>query len=176
MLSKIEELKLVAQCALGDNRRAFATLVEAYQPRVRRMMLNLTCGDEYLSDDLAQETFIKAWLALRSFKGISSFSTWLYRIGYNEFYSHMRRQRETPLGDRPLPQEAHESAVATEAALDVRAALASLGEAERAVVTLHYLDDLPLKKIATIMSLPLGTVKSHLHRAKGKMQHLLLTD
>lgn len=173
MLSKIEELKLVAQCALGDNRRAFATLVEAYQPRVRRLMLHLTCGDEYLSDDLSQETFIKAWLALRSFKGISSFSTWLYRIGYNEFYSHMRKQHETALGEEQLPDVAHDSAGATEAALDIRTALATLSANERAVVTLHYLDGLPLKKIATITSMPLGTIKSHLSRGRSKMQHLL---
>ncbi len=87
MLSKLEEIKLVSQCALADNRRAFGRLVEAYQPRLRRFLLNLTMGDENLTDDLAQETFIKAYLGIRSFKGFSGFGTWLYRIAYNEFHT-----------------------------------------------------------------------------------------
>ena len=64
VLSKVEELKLIARCTLGDDRRAFGALVEAYQPEVRRFFLNLTLGDEALSDDLAQETFIKAMCAV----------------------------------------------------------------------------------------------------------------
>lgn len=173
MLSKIEELKLVAQCALSDNRQAFATLVEAYQPRVRRLMLNLTCGNESLSDDLAQETFIKAWVAIRSFKGLSSFSTWLYRIGYNEFYTYSRNRHELPRLDDQVPETPVDTATAAENALDVKAALATLSEAERAVVSLFYLDDLPVKKIATITAMPAGTVKSHLHRGRTKLQQLL---
>ena len=77
VLSKIEELKLIARCTLGDDRRAFGTLVEGYQPQVRRFFLNLTLGDEALSDDLAQETFLKAYLNVRSFRGVAKFSTWL---------------------------------------------------------------------------------------------------
>ena len=88
MLSKVEELKLISRCVLADDRRAFGELVEAYQPRLRRFFMNLTLGDEYLSDDLAQETFIKAYIELRSFRGMSRFGTWLFRIGYNEFYSY----------------------------------------------------------------------------------------
>ena len=87
MLSKLDEIRLLSQCALADNRDAFGRLVEAYQPRVRRFLLNLTAGDEMLTDDLAQETFIKAYVGIRGFKGLSSFSTWLYRIAYNQFYT-----------------------------------------------------------------------------------------
>lgn len=68
MLSKLEEIKLVSQCAFGDNRGAFGKLVEAYQPQLRRFLLNLTMGDENLTDDLAQETFIKAYTGIRAFK------------------------------------------------------------------------------------------------------------
>ena len=59
MLSRVEELKLISQVALSDNRRAFARLVDAYQSTVRNFFLNLTAGDYALSDDRAQETFIK---------------------------------------------------------------------------------------------------------------------
>ena len=137
MLSRVEELKLISRCVLADDRRAFGTLVEAYQPKLRRFFMNLTLGDEYLSDDLAQVTFIKAYIELRSFRGMSRFSTWLFRIGYNEFYSYMRSRHETsdidsitsqPIGD--------DSFSATEASHDVKVAMASLSEIERTVVTL----------------------------------------
>ena len=72
MLSKLEEIKLVSQCAFGNNRGAFGKLVEAYQPQLRRFLLNLTMGDENLTDDLAQETFIKAYTGIRAFKGLSA--------------------------------------------------------------------------------------------------------
>lgn len=172
-LSKIEELRLVAQCALGDDRRAFATLVEAHQQQVRRLLLNLTCGDAALCDDLAQETFIKAYLGLRQFKGVSSFSTWLYRIACNEFYSHTRHQREQALDAAAAQVPATQASPASDAAIDVQAALRALTATERMVVTLFYLDDLPLKRVAAITSLPQGTVKSHLHRAREKMARFL---
>ena len=75
MLTRVEELRLIAQCALADDRDAFGRLVEAYQPRVRRFFLNLTGGDTMLTDDLAQETFIKAYVNLRGFRGMAGFGT-----------------------------------------------------------------------------------------------------
>ena len=157
---------------LADDRHAFGTLVEAYQPRLRRFFMNLTLGDEYLSDDLAQETFVKAYIELRSFKGMARFSTWLYRIGYNEFYSYKRSQH--PTGDLESAPEQFETPVdSSEISMDVKTAMAQLSEIERTAVTLFYIDDLPVKKIATIMGLNQNTVRSHLHRAKEKMAKTL---
>ena len=93
MLSKLDEIRLLSQCALADNRDAFGRLVEAYQPRVRRFLLNLTTGDEMLTDDLAQETFIKAYVNITKFRGMASFSTWLMRIAYNVFYDEVRKRK-----------------------------------------------------------------------------------
>lgn len=170
MMKKLDELALITRCVLADDRQAFGRLVEAYQQPLRRFLLNLTLGDAALSDDLAQETFIKAYVGLRGFKGIASFSTWLYRIAYNEFYSHVRRNHEQPLGDS-LAAEALGTSdnEALEAALTVQEALRHLGEQERTAVTLFYIEDKTTKQVAAIMQLPEGTVKSHLHRAK---QHL----
>ena len=157
---------------LADDRHAFGTLVEAYQPRLRRFFMNLTLGDEYLSDDLAQETFVKAYIELRSFKGMARFSTWLYRIGYNEFYSYKRSQH--PTGDLESAPEQFETPVdSSEISMDVKTAMAQLSEIERTAVTLFYIDDLPVKKIATIMGLNQNTVRSHLHRAREKMAKIL---
>ena len=72
-MNKNEDIAWVTRCALFDDRRAFACLVDKYQVRLKRFFLNLTGGDPVLSDDLAQETFIKVYYNLRSYKGLSSF-------------------------------------------------------------------------------------------------------
>ena len=103
-MEKTEDMMWVARCALLDDRKAFASLVDKYQGRVKRFFLSLTGGDESLSDDLAQETFIKVYYHLRSYKGLSSFSTWLFRVAYNLYYDEWRKR-----GDRyfePLDEAA----------------------------------------------------------------------
>lgn len=176
MLSKIEELRLISLCVIGDDRRAFGMIVEAYQARLRQFFMSLTLGDAALSDDLAQETFIKAYTGLRSFKGLASFSTWLYRIGYNEFYSHARKRRE----EREEVGAGRAQTLATAAtgcqSLDAQALMATLSADERVAVTLFYIADKPLAQIARIMQMPQGTVKSHLHRAKQKMRRAAEVD
>ena len=174
MLSKFDEIRLLSQCALADNRDAFGQLVEAYQPRVRRFLLNLTMGDEMLTDDLAQETFIKAYVGIRSFKGLSSFGTWLYRIAYNEFYSQARKHVEEHVED--ISRLGDVSTAATEAidaSMTVQEALTRLNDNERVAVTLFYSEDQPLKQVSKIMQLPEGSVKSLIHRAKGKMKQFI---
>ena len=174
MLSKLDEIRLLSQCALADNRDAFGQLVEAYQPRVRRFLLNLTMGDEMLTDDLAQETFIKAYVGIRSFKGLSSFGTWLYRIAYNEFYNHTRRHHEEHVEDIARLGDVSTAANdAIDASMTVQEAMARLGENERVAVTLFYIEDQPLKQVAKIMHMPEGTVKSLVYRAKDKMRQFI---
>lgn len=174
MLSKLDEIKLISQCVLVDDRRAFGTLVEAYQPQVRCFLLNLTHGDEMLVDDLAQETFIKAYINVRTFKGLSSFGTWLYRIAYNEFCTNARKSHEEPLsGETPPDQASEGSERATDAAMTVMQALKLLPHDERTAVSLFYIEDLPIKKIAIVMQMPENTVKSHLHRAKEKLRTII---
>ncbi len=171
-MNRLEELALIARCVAFDNRDAFGQLVETYRPMVMRFLLHLTLGDKLLADDLAQETFIKAYLNLRAFKGIARFKTWLMRIAYNEFYSECRRTREVPLDDSTAiaaEQRADNSATSPDVTLTVEQLLETLNEHERAAVTLFYIQDLPVRKIADILNMPEGTVKSHLHRAKQKM-------
>lgn len=174
MLSKLDEIRLLSQCALADNRDAFGRLVEAYQPRVRRFLLNLTAGDEMLTDDLAQDTFIKAYVGIRGFKGLASFGTWLYRIAYNEFCGHTRRHQEEHVEDiTRLGDVGSTPGDAADASMTVQRALAGLGDNERVAVTLFYIEDQPLKQVAKIMQMPEGTVKSLIHRAKGKMKQVI---
>lgn len=177
MLSRFDELKLIARCTLGDDRRAFGCLVEAYQSDIRRFFLNLTFGDVALSDDLAQETFIKAYTSIRSFKGLSKFSTWLYRIAYNEFYSYSRKRQEERLDENTRKESPDEPSGNYEensnSRLDINTALQRLNEVERSIITLYYLQDIPIKKITEITGLPEGTIKSHLSRARTKMAQVL---
>lgn len=186
VLSKVEELKLIARCTLGDDRRAFGALVEAYQPEVRRFFLNLTLGDEALSDDLAQETFIKAYLNVRSFRGLARFSTWLYRIAYNEFCTWQRKtQHETSamFNDDDVTDDddyfdadglhSCSTADSVEARIDVWQCMKLLSEAERTVITLFYIQDYPLKKIVEITGMPEGTVKSYISRGKAKLARVM---
>ena len=78
-MASLGDIALVTQVAVFHNKQAFDQLVRKYQSPVRRFFLNQTLGDEQLSDDLAQETFIKAYMNIGKFRGMSSFSTWLMR-------------------------------------------------------------------------------------------------
>ncbi|MBQ2045603.1 MAG: RNA polymerase sigma factor [Muribaculaceae bacterium] len=174
MLNRIDELKLIAQCIAYDNRDAFGQLVTAYEQGLRRFLYNL-CEDEALTDDLAQDTFLKAYLAIRSFQGISRFKTWLYRIGYNEYLSYRRSQRPT-IDEFSSIKECDNPSLITDAQLTVEQCLTQLSEIERTIVILFYLEDMPIKKIVEITGIPNGTVKSHLYRAKSRMKQFLVND
>ena len=170
-------MKLLALCMATDNRDAFSRLVVAYQDQLRRFILNLTGGDAALTDDITQETFLKAWLGVRSFKGISGFKTWLFRIAINEFVSYRRKYASTnsvsadsSMTDICCPENAHQ---ATEAKLDVESLLKTLPDAERIAILLFYLEDMPIKKISKITSMPEGTIKSHLNRARTHMAAII---
>ena len=171
MLTKWEELQLIARCVAGDDRDAFGRLVEEYNDGLRRFLLNLTLGDAALTDDLAQDSFLKAYLAIRSFKGLSRFKTWLYRIAFNEFTDQMRRR--TPTDDIAGYADKIESGATADRSWqlshDLAEAMASLSETERTIVLLFYYEDRPIKEIVKITGLAEGTVKSHLSRAKTKM-------
>lgn len=171
-MSLLPDIALVSQVLMFGNRRAFDTLVRKYQASVRRVLLHLTAGDEALSDDLAQETFIKAYTALEGYKNHSNFGTWLYRIAYNVFYDYIRSRKETCLMDdvtdeveRAYSQEPTDHSVAA----DINEAMRLLRPEERTCVTLHLMEDLPIDKVVEITGLPAGTVKSHIARGRDKL-------
>ena len=172
-MAELSDIALVTQVAVFHNKRAFDQLVRKYQSPVRRFFLNQTLGDEQLSDDLAQETFIKAYVNITNFKGISSFSTWLFRIAYNVFYDEVRSRKQTD--DLDSREVARMSALSGDAGLqmDLYQALAQLKEVERTCITLQLVDGHPIDKISDITGLPQNTVKSHLKRGKEKLTDYL---
>ena len=173
-MSQLNDIALVAQVVVLGNKRAFDTLVKKYQSPVRRFFLHQTLGDEELSDDLAQETFIKAYTHLASFKNLSNFSTWLFRIAYNIFYDYIRNRKETSgLEDWEVDATYQTEQRRIGEKMDIYRGLSILKEAERTCITLRYMEDLSVDKIADITGMPSGTVKSHLSRGKEKLANFL---
>ncbi|MCD8167511.1 MAG: RNA polymerase sigma factor [Bacteroides sp.] len=173
-MSQLNDISLVAQVVVFRNTRAFDSLVRKYQSQVRRFFLNLTLGDTELSDDLAQDTFLKAYTHLASFKNLSSFSTWLYRIAYNVFYDYIRSRKETSDIDLYEVDRVHYTEQENVGRkMDIYEALQELKEIERTCITLFYMEDVSLEKIADIVEVLVNTVKSHLSRAKRKMADYL---
>ena len=170
-----EDLLWVSQVVFFQNQHAFEKLVKKYQSPIRRFFLNLTQGDKDTSDDLSQETFIKAYLHLSSFKGTAKFSTWLYRIGYNVFYDSVKRGRvnvsliDTDEESQTFHQETSDNTNIIDMGMDLYEALKVLREEEKTAVTLFYMEEFSHPQIADIMNRPVGTVKSYILRGKAKL-------
>lgn len=163
------DLSLVSQVAVFHNRAAFDRLVVKYQSPIRRFFLHQTLGDEQLSNDLAQDTFIKAYVNIEKFRGQAAFSTWLYRIACNVLYDYHRRLRPTDDIESSDAVRSNADHVDANVKLDVYDALRRLGDKERTCVTLQLVDGYPIDKIAEITGMAVGTVKSHLFRGKEKL-------
>lgn len=182
-MSRLNDITLATQVAVFHNRRAFDQLVREYQSPVRRFFLAQSLGDEMLSDDLAQETFLKAYTHIGQYRGTSGFLTWLTRIAYNVWYDYCRSEkskmtREQCSSDDPCVQgkAAANSTLYTQHStlnIDLQRALAVLKEEERTCITLQLIDGYDIKDIARITQMKEGTVKSHLSRGKEKMANYL---
>lgn len=166
----MNDITLVTQVVVFGNKRAFDALLRKYQSQVRRFLLGLTVGDSQLADDLAQEMFIKAYMNIGKFRGLSSFSTWIMRIAYNTHYDYRRTHHQTEDADTPAVA-ARSGGTTADCALgiDILNALATLKPEERTCITLQLIEGQPIDKIASITGMTSGTVKSHLHRGKEKL-------
>jgi RNA polymerase sigma factor (sigma-70 family) len=166
----------LARARQGD-RHAFARLVRAHQSRVRLQLRRLVQGDTALADDLAQETFVQAWLHLNDFRGDARLATWLHRIALTRFLQHVRRPQLPPEWRAPAVDDAadpgHDPRAAEGLGLDVERALQALSEIQRLAVVHCFHLDLSHVEAAEVLGLPLGTLKSHLDRAKTRLRELL---
>ena len=168
---------------------AYDQLVAQFQERIYGLCYHMTSNHED-ANDLAQDTFVKAWQALKNFKGDSSFYTWIYRIAVNTCLNHLKlRRNRTPhlsLNDLDLQPENDPDLVALvsdktprrEAGLvelqrRLNEALLKLSEDHRTVVTLHDIQGLPHDQIAKILGINPGTVRSRLFYAHQQLQGLL---
>ncbi|MFC4161163.1 RNA polymerase sigma factor [Chitinimonas lacunae] len=170
-----EETRWLELARRGD-RAAFASLVRLHQRAVRAQLRRLCSGDDGWADELAQEVFVSAWLALPSFRGEARLGTWLYRISYHAYLQARRA--------RPLTVELDEQTLADHAGhsdprqgsalrLDMDRALAQLSEGERAALIHCYHLDLSHEEAAQVLGLAVGTVKTHIARGKLRLRQLL---
>jgi RNA polymerase sigma-70 factor (ECF subfamily) len=171
------DAELILAVVQRDDRRAYAMLVERHQGPVRSVLRRLAKGDMALADDLAQETFVLAWRNLRRFRFESRFSTWLYRIAFNAWQSEARRKHELPLDadaaeDGPGTPSCEMPDIV--ARVDLERAMATLSEGERAAIAACYYADLSHEEAAAALGMPLGTVKTHVLRAKAKLRARLV--
>ncbi len=172
--------------AVGGDRAAFAVLVERHQGRIISLLERLT-GCREQARDLAQETFVSAYRKLSSFAHRSEFSTWLYRIACNHAAAFLRKRRRPALVDAALPggglhgvlepatTAAPVSAGLEHAELSARlaAALERLDDRYREVVVLADMHDATYEEVAEVLDIPLGTVRSRLHRGRLELRRLL---
>ena len=167
-MAEFSDISLVTQVAVFRNKKAFDQLVRKYQSPVRRFFLNQTLGDEQLSDDLAQETFIKAYVNITKFRGMSSFSTWLMRIAYNVFYDEVRARHQTEDVDTSVTVARQTVSANDTLKMDIYAALALLKPDERTCITLQLIDGYPIDQISKVTGIAENTVKSHLRRVASE--------
>ena len=182
MAADPHDAELIAQVLASDDRGAFAALVNRHQTALRAFLRRVCGGDRARADDLAQDTFVRAWRGLGSFRGGARFSTWLHRIALNLYLTDRARQAsQAPPGPSdPLDgRAAAHDAGSGERAADRQAldrALARLSEPERIAVVLMYGEGATQEEIADLLGCPAGTVKTHLARGKQKLRALLTTE
>ena len=169
-----EDHQLVARVVSGQDTNAFGELIRRHQSQVRNFLRRLT-GDLALADDLAQDAFIHAWDKLHSYTGQGSFVGWLLRIAYTTFLQSKRRSKRYA----EILQEIGETSVVTgqaynqpsaEEITDLDRLLAVLDEEERAIMIMSYACGLSHREISEAASMPVGTVKSVIFRAKEKIR------
>lgn len=164
---------LVARVIATDDRGAFELLVRRHQSAVRNFLRRLARNDAERANDLAQETFIKMYQGLASYRGSARFTTWLFRIAYHTFLNDQRARRPNEeFSDDEHGTSADTSAHAAEE-LDVDRALERLPTRQRAVFDLHYKKGMTHSEIAEALELPLGTIKSDLVRGHEKLKEWL---
>jgi RNA polymerase sigma-70 factor, ECF subfamily len=159
---------------LVSGHQSFERLVDEYRDKVFRLACSLI-SDEAAAEDATQEIFLKIWKALPDFRGDSSLSTWIYAIARNTCLTRRRiaAEHRTVSLDEANAAEIPSQDPPAAADSDLRAAIARLPEKYRRVLVLFYLEDRSYQQVALALGVPMGTVKTHLHRSKKELALLL---
>jgi RNA polymerase sigma factor (sigma-70 family) len=167
--------ELIARVLLDQDHDAFGQLVLRYQSPLRLWLRRLTQGDAAEADDLAQETFVRAFRSLTSYRASGSFQGWLFRIAYRQYLNEARRRRD------PVGLEGDVAEWETEAvpppdrwAMDLESALRRVSLEQRAALTLCYQNGLSHEEAAAVLGCPVGTVKTNILRGKEALRRLLM--
>lgn len=177
-MTATSEHELVERCRGGDQ-QAFRELVERYKGLVFSIVARSASNRER-ADDLAQDVFLRVYRGLRYFRGESRLSTWIYRITVNVLSAERPPAPTEPLegpGETPREFGAPDRAFDELSLRDrVNKALQRLPANYQVLINGHYLKGMRYEDLAEALDMPLGTVKTHLHRAKRQLRHLLETE
>jgi RNA polymerase sigma-70 factor (ECF subfamily) len=182
-LETVGEARLVVQ-ALAGSQSAFEQIVHRYQRPVISLIARVT-GDRALAEDLAQETFVKAFRSLAAFDTTRRLSSWLFRIAHNTAIDAMRRSHRPPASidaaqiacaagsHEPAAPPGPDPVERQELGRALQAALAALRADQRAAIVLRYENGLSFDEIGTVLGVPEVTARSHVHRARKELARLL---
>jgi RNA polymerase sigma-70 factor (ECF subfamily) len=180
-----DDARLVARAQAGDQ-AAFRQLFETYGTPVYRIAVRMVGEEE--AADLTQDIFVRAYQRLDSLRDGQAFHAWITRLAMNMAHDYLRRRKPQTFSlDAPPPgaeegmewQVASDSPTAENQVLSgefseqIRTALETLSSDHRAVVVLHHLEEMSVERIAEILQVPIGTVKSRLARARAELKRLL---
>jgi len=179
-----KDLEWVARVVAGDL-DAYARLIDRHRDFVYSIALRIV-GNETDAEDISQEAFVTAFRALGSFRRESKFSSWLYRIVVNLALAHeKKRQRsrlvdvawngrgEPPVGIAATDVDPEKALLDREIRQSVKRAIGALPPHYRVVLTLYHLEERSYEEVARVLDLPMGTVKTHLHRAREMLRRIV---
>lgn len=175
MITDPEKLKDV-RCAAEGDRQAFGRLVDSYGGLVHTLLLRMV-HDSDTASDLFQETFLKAWIKLKTLRKQSSFPSWICSTARRTALDHFRKRKvrkEVPMPEETFVEEdGREPELSAEGIMLLEQAVFRLGERDRQLVTLAYFNELSLVEVGRIMGIPEANVRVYLHRARKRLRELL---
>lgn len=151
----------------------FITMVEGSQEAFRRFLVALCCGNSALADDIAQESYIKAFLSYDNLSSLQKFNAWIYRIGYNTFINHKRQDKPFENYEDAVNITSIDSADSKYEYQELYSALNTLPSKERTSVLLYYMEGYSIKEIAEIEGTTQDAVKQHLSRGRTHLRRIL---
>lgn len=166
---------------LAGNINAFSHIVDKHKNRAYNLSFRI-CGNHEEAEELAQDSFIKAYRSLKTFKMKSSFATWLYRIVYNTTISHVRIKKRGVLSLEDFPADATDFLGANASEEDaeteyrnslVNFALQKINDDERGLISLYYYDEMSIEEIAEVTGINKSNIKVKLFRARQKMLEII---
>jgi RNA polymerase sigma-70 factor (ECF subfamily) len=186
-MTDADEQRLIERSKEGD-RRAFDALVRMHEKRVYNLAYRLS-GNYDEAGDITVEAFLRVYQAINNFRGDANFSTWLYRIVTNVYLDRRKRQKNrqtlsleeyVELEESQVTRQIEDPSPGPEALVEaqqrqelLQKAIESLPEYQRAMIVLYHVDGLSYEEIAEVLSLPIGTVKSRLNRARLALREKL---
>jgi RNA polymerase sigma-70 factor (ECF subfamily) len=179
--TELDEAQLIADSKRGDA-AAYGQLVRKYQDRLCSSLRNI-CGSVADAQDAAQEAFLRAYLKIDTYSGASAFYTWLYRIAMNIVISEHRRQKTRIVSRQELARQSDargaempapdQRLMTEERVTQIRQALDKLSSEHRTILVLREMEDCDYDEIASLLAVPVGTVRSRLHRARLELRREL---